>query len=741
MVALACAITGLAYGTGALPAASDIEYVVAYGFLIYPYFVSRELSLEGIPRPPDQQRDLGLFVPFVLFCFIAALVVLWVGNEWQPISISRWLGSSTIFQGLAFLLIVAVLPFAYLFVRTQIQIRSAGTAERERLFKNKVLFPALATCLVSFSLGWATTNQSLIPYAMATPVTLIVLLKEISVRKPTPILWTVIGFLVILSAAFILFFATGSRTGLLVFFGVILTLAMGVAEVCKRVVKFPENGVVLPVETRDGHIISEGYDFYLSGANWSSVLFPLLLCLIPLLISELPVLPIFIVLSVQYLHWHFFARNKHSAVLFWFNVCLGFTLPLVLSVQYVRPIPTVLLVEKDHLDLFFAVLVAALGLISTGIPALHPRQVRRFLLNVTNRQTYVENAADNCFMFFLLTLFAIGSLIVFIAGSLDGRSVTPDIAIKGSETMGCCVVLLGVALAIYLTQRRNRGSGLTDGRRSRLAGGGAMSLSIFWILLIRVARLPVAIIAGSVVTLFSAVSAHLSWYVALVQALPIVLTTMTGFVVNDICDIEKDRLAGSRKPLAEGLISRPIAERVAAGLVSVALLSAALLSQNRSFAVIVVTLFIALLYSAIARRLPLAKGLVTAVLCCAPFAYTTQIASIVIPGEYYLFLLLFVIGRELLLDVRDYWTDRAAGLKTVVSYLKPGLSRVIGWALMTGSVGAVTLSSTGKSAPFFWAASFSLAICGFLYTFNENRGLAWSRLTLLLGVIAVSTAL
>jgi hypothetical protein len=159
-VALVCAVSGLAYGAGSKPRMPDLLIILTYGILICPYFLSREVSLEGRPRSADEQQDLGLFIPFLLF--IIAVIVVVLLTLLSGIPFDRWVGSPSFIEGLALSLILSVCPFAYLFFRTGYLLRlSPDSANRERLFKNKVLLPALATCLVSFSFGWGINNRVL----------------------------------------------------------------------------------------------------------------------------------------------------------------------------------------------------------------------------------------------------------------------------------------------------------------------------------------------------------------------------------------------------------------------------------------------------------------------------------------------------------------------------------------------------------------------------------------------------
>jgi 4-hydroxybenzoate polyprenyltransferase len=261
------------------------------------------------------------------------------------------------------------------------------------------------------------------------------------------------------------------------------------------------------------------------------------------------------------------------------------------------------------------------------------------------------------------------------------------------------------------------------------------------ILLLKVARLPVALIAGFCVFAALAVLSGLSIPMMALHSLPILLVTMAAFVLNDLYDVAKDRLAGADKPVALGHVSPAATLLLAVGLIASALASAALLEQGYSLFVVVAALIAVLLYSPLSRRVPVVKGLAAAVLCCAPLAYASAVTSIRFPSAIYLLLIIFMVGRELLLDVLDLRGDLKAGIRTLAAHLGPTLGRGVGWSLMVFSLAALAARTDGTARYLFVAALFSLAAAGAICRKDESRGLKWSRLTLLLGVLAIPFAI
>ena len=95
----------------------------------------------------------------------------------------------------------------------------------------------------------------------------------------------------------------------------------------------------------------------------------------------------------------------------------------------------------------------------------------------------------------------------------------------------------------------------------------------------------------------------------------------------------------------------------------------------------------------------------------------------------------------MLLDVKDFEGDQQAGIRTLVAYLAPRWSKLAGWMLMLLSIVLVLFTTDGLGQRLFALTLAALAVCFLLYMKNERRGLAWSRIVLLSGVIATALSL
>jgi len=244
IVALVCVSSGLVYGSGKLfygsghvPSTKEALYAVVFFLLSAPYFFYREAFVEE-PDLPARERSNNTFFAIVIAIFLAIIVSLLLALKGVSIHEATHL---------IVLMAMSLLPFVYIGTRSFVQLKRGGAAARsERVFKNKVLLPAFATCLVSFSFGWAIANPESSYICVALPVALIIILKEIAVRNPKLPVSVIVAILLIALLGCLLLYRLGTYSfAKVLIIGIILTFAMGVAEVCKRVVM----GLRLPVCT------------------------------------------------------------------------------------------------------------------------------------------------------------------------------------------------------------------------------------------------------------------------------------------------------------------------------------------------------------------------------------------------------------------------------------------------------------------------------------------------------------
>jgi 4-hydroxybenzoate polyprenyltransferase len=171
-------------------------------------------------------------------------------------------------------------------------------------------------------------------------------------------------------------------------------------------------------------------------------------------------------------------------------------------------------------------------------------------------------------------------------------------------------------------------------------------------------------------------------WVDLLQSLPIVFATMTGFIINDIYDYQKDSKGNLQRPIALGLVPRERAAIYAIVFALCALFLEGFVNQFHSVDILFVTLLGVLVYSPISKKLPTLKSIATAGLTLTPIFYASAILDKLVPLFIYIATATFIIGREILLDTKDYERDMKSDIKTLVAYLGKSVSQYIAWFLM-----------------------------------------------------------
>ena len=163
---------------------------------------------------------------------------------------------------------------------------------------------------------------------------------------------------------------------------------------------------------------------------------------------------------------------------------------------------------------------------------------------------------------------------------------------------------------------------------------------------------------------------------ASVSPVELALGFLTGFFicaysmsVNDIYDIEVDRVNQPERPLPSGRISRSGAARISVGAV-LAGMACSVLSLN-AFAVIIALIyaFLSWLYNARAKKAGMAGNLIVASSLAIPFIYGGVISGGSVTGSLLLMMALTSffsgVGREVVKAMADVEGDAKRGVKSV----------------------------------------------------------------------------
>lgn len=610
-------------------------------------------------------------------------------------------------------------------------------------FEQKVLLPAIATCLLPFSFGWELGQDfSFLDTSIFSAIIFacLVVVSRSDKNSTSRVIMT-------LGAACAVFFFLASADLLnfskVLWPGLAISLSLGVSEVGKRVRLAKVNPENNP---RD-----EGVGFYSAGSNWSSLIFPPLLLGLSLGIDALDANVAFFYVLSHIIIW-FFASDKTKTV--WWVVYLinGFVLNalIYLNVRWeisfkIQPLEELAAsqMEKGNLTALVMAFFALQAMIFGSAATAFFFTKREF--DLLDNHVHAEKK-KNCHLFFLVTGF-LGAI-----ASVFGAMFFKDIRLeKVPHVMAYfftiqVIVLLCLARMKFLEPRGNGGAG-TSMANDKPAGsetenkmqeafyiGMAGQLSSVMVS----GRWVLGVIVCLVVAAYGAClkpDDMTGW----VRGVPLALVTMCGFIFNDIFDRDKDQLASVRKPIADGRLS----VNAAYGYCYAFLFGAFTLELmggggRESLLVLAFTAAGVLLYSPTSRLFPLSKGFFTGLLTLAPFFYGASLYGVAVPKHAALSCLCFVTMREVLMDTAEVDGDLRSGIRTIGFYLGQSYGRIIAWLGMVASLVACYSIENSPISERLILASIVALLGALIYSFqNEERAIYATRVPMLLASLSV----
>jgi geranylgeranylglycerol-phosphate geranylgeranyltransferase len=187
------------------------------------------------------------------------------------------------------------------------------------------------------------------------------------------------------------------------------------------------------------------------------------------------------------------------------------------------------------------------------------------------------------------------------------------------------------------------------------------------------------VIAALSVFVGALVSAPLRWdFRILLACLVAALITGGANVLNDVFDVDIDRVNKPRRPLPSGRVHKAQAAVFSAVLLVMGVAISPYLGLW-GFFIALLAAFLMIFYSARLKRTLLLGNLTVALVAALAFLYggiavRRPIEALVPAG----FAFLFHLGREILKDAQDYEGDRAAGARTLPAV--SGVPNAIRWA-------------------------------------------------------------
>lgn len=157
---------------------------------------------------------------------------------------------------------------------------------------------------------------------------------------------------------------------------------------------------------------------------------------------------------------------------------------------------------------------------------------------------------------------------------------------------------------------------------------------------------------------------YFSFFVMFCAAISGALTAGAGNIVNDIFDIDSDKINHPNRPLASGRLTYNNAKVLWFFLTLLSFICSSFIS-NYAFLIILGIHVVLIMYSFILKSIPLIGNLVIALLAAAAFIYGAYAASnfnnILLPAAF-AFMINYI--REMVKDIQDLGGDMASGVLT-----------------------------------------------------------------------------
>jgi 4-hydroxybenzoate polyprenyltransferase len=732
LVSVTCLFAGHAISQGPKWTLGLVFWGVLQWIVTMPYLLQREVLVERSVARNNKwaMSGLDMFAVIILVTCSSALASDLNNLLQKP--------EGNIGVQLAGLIIT---PFAYLYFRT----RSINWSESSQIaaatsFGRRTLIPALFCCIIPFLTGWYLGSKEELVWAGTTAIMALIFWDvlagpRISARRHQLFF---IGFFLVACGLTVFKIAIGRA----LLFGIVMTLSMGVAEVCKLATVYAKSPT------------SNDARFCMSGANWSSVALALGLHLLPLLDRDFPTWPAVLLAWILIVHWGFTSKAYRSSKLaWWISLLFGYSIPILVCIAtFVWSTPPYLFTNS-----ILNSATAAIGLVFTVLFT--------FVAIFFNKDTLVRFKNDfvkdgfflvdeNCRTLFAIALPCTVAIVCIMASTILTAEEVKNELVYAKKATDLVASLFFMAVACYFFYRPDadqttpkdgaappadpsnnkpdqsiRSSPKKSSRRYHTPNKMIADLA-------ESSRWHVAVIAACPLWVASW-SAPIKSTTAVWLGISIWLVTMSGFLLNDIFDYEKDKIGGRNRPICNDRLSRKIAGTTAILFSTLSIVFGLASGNDVAVHTIVAINFGVLAYSKFSKLLPWAKGLYTAILCCTPILLTYIGLDQRIDLPLLSVLFIFCFSRELLMDATEISSDMKSQIKTLAFHLGESIATAFSWfGMFTGTVLFLYFVSDSLR-PF---AFLALALTIVSYRLSITRPLAAIDLTrapMLVGALVV----
>jgi 4-hydroxybenzoate polyprenyltransferase len=220
------------------------------------------------------------------------------------------------------------------------------------------------------------------------------------------------------------------------------------------------------------------------------------------------------------------------------------------------------------------------------------------------------------------------------------------------------------------------------------------SIFTFLVGLLQLTRIITSLLLGLIIFIPSYINGN-NGLISLSIASPFILCLLGGFALNDVFDIEKDMINKPHRAIPSNKISYRQGLLISFTLITISILVSFIVCKTIFELFIYLISIIGIIsYNYLLRKYPLIKNLFAAILCSLPILFILDSFNYSI--DYYLLLIstiIFIFGRELLMDTKDIEGDKSTGIFTIPYYLGKKLSVKISFtAIALSNIILISLS-------------------------------------------------
>lgn len=190
------------------------------------------------------------------------------------------------------------------------------------------------------------------------------------------------------------------------------------------------------------------------------------------------------------------------------------------------------------------------------------------------------------------------------------------------------------------------------------------------------AHIGTALLTAMIIT-YPLMRCHVDMVFIFLSAIAVITSTMIGFLVNDIVDIERDRINKPYRPHVNNVIAKDQVLLFCIMLTIIFIYTMVKLTSYTSTSVYILIYFVFyLLYNFVNKISGLLKNLTISIGFVFPYLFITVFLGILNNNFFLiLFTFFFFLYRELLMDINDKEGDLKTGLMTIPTRISDSAAR------------------------------------------------------------------